>query len=126
MIAPVAKTIILAVDDEALLLLDFEELLIEAGYDVLTAPRADRAIKLLELNPNIGLVITDINMPGLMDGLGLIRVIRQSWPPIKLIIVSGKSRFEPGEVPDDVPIFAKPYIFADVHAKAQELLQSRL
>jgi DNA-binding NtrC family response regulator len=122
MTEPRAKKVILLVDDEPLLLLDAGDLLVEAGYEVITASSADHAIKLLSEGANVSLVVTDINMPGSMSGLGLIKVIRDRWPPVKLIIVSSHSVFKQGDVPADVPIFGKPFRFKELHAKARELM----
>jgi CheY-like chemotaxis protein len=48
-----------------------------------------KAIDVLERRRDIELVITDINMPGSMDGLRLAAAIRDRWPPIHLIVVTG-------------------------------------
>ena len=50
---------------------------------------ADEAVEVLERVDDIQLVITDINMPGSMDGLRLATAIRDRWPPIRLIVVTG-------------------------------------
>jgi CheY-like chemotaxis protein len=122
MAGPNKKTTILLVDDEPLLLLDFEDSLVEAGYEVLSAYSADQAIKLLNLHPDISLVVTDINMPGSMNGLELVRVIRERWPPVRLIIASSQTKFEPGDVPEGIPVLNKPFVFAHLDAVARQLL----
>jgi CheY-like chemotaxis protein len=117
-----ARRVILLVDDEPLLLIDSEDLFVDAGYEVFTAYSADEAIKLLSENSQIGLVVTDINMPGSMDGLGLIKVVRDRWPPVKLIIVSSQTAFKAGDVPAYVPILSKPFVFKELQSKAQEMI----
>ena len=37
-------------------------------------------------------MITDVNMPGPMDGLELAHAVRNRWPPVEIIVMSGKSR----------------------------------
>ena len=61
----------------------------EAGYEAVEASNADEAIRILEADPTIRLVFTDIDMPGSMDGLKLAHYVRGRWPPIKLIVASG-------------------------------------
>ena len=68
---------------------------------------ADEAVAILETRSDIVLVVTDINMPGSMDGLKLAHAIRSRWPPIKIIVVSGRGLVS--ELPTDVHFLAKPY-----------------
>jgi len=118
------KTVILVVDDEPLLRMDLEDSLYITGYQVVGAASADEAIAVLSERNDIGLVVTDIQMPGSMDGLGLLRTIRDRWPPVRIMIASSQTRFERGQVPEDVPIFAKPFAYAQINAKAQQLLET--
>ena len=53
---------------------------------------ADEAVALLQSRPDISLLFTDIDMPGSMDGLKLAHAVRDRWPPIKILIVSGTVR----------------------------------
>jgi len=70
---------------------------------------ADEAIKILETRNDIDIVFTDINMPGSMVGLRLAAAVRGRWPPIKLIVTSGKSPPKPQEMPADSRFVPKPY-----------------
>jgi CheY-like chemotaxis protein len=58
-------------------------------------------LQLLERVRDIQLVITDINMPGSMDGLRLAAAIRERWPPIHLIVVTGFTPPNKSELPTD-------------------------
>lgn len=117
------KTVILVVDDEPLLRMDLEDSLYITGCQVVGAGNADEALAVLSRRNDIGLVVTDIQMPGSMDGLGLLRTIRDRWPPVRIMIASSHTRFEPGQVPPDVPIFSKPFAYASINAKARQLLE---
>jgi two-component system, response regulator PdtaR len=48
-------------------------------------------------------------MPGSMDGLKLAHAVRHRWPPIKIIIVSGKTHLNDADLPPDTQFFSKPY-----------------
>jgi len=48
-------------------------------------------------------------MPGSMDGLKLAHAIRNRWPPIKLIVTSGRELVRAQDMPDGARFFAKPY-----------------
>jgi CheY-like chemotaxis protein len=53
----------------------------DIGFIVYEAGNAVEAIRCLELNSEIRLIFTDVNMPGSMDGLALARYVRGRWPP---------------------------------------------
>ena len=54
-------------------------------------------------------MFTDAEMPGTMDGIELAHYIRDRWPPVKLIVVSGKVAIDPQQLPSGVRFFPKPY-----------------
>ena len=91
------KTVVLVVEDEPIIRLSTVAMIEDAGYDVMEASDADEAIGLLETRPDIHVVFSDIEMPGgSMDGLKLIHAIRKRWPPVILILASGRvSRSSP-------------------------------
>jgi len=81
----------------------------DAGYQVVAAANADEAIEILEARNDIRIVITDINMPGSMDGLRLAAAIGDRWPPIHLIVVTGFTPPSKSELPYDSLFIPKPY-----------------
>ena len=105
-----AKTpAILIVEDEALVRLYAVDTVTAAGFDVVEAASADEAIRILESRSDIRAVFTDIQMPGLMDGLKLAQAVRDRWPPIKIIVTSGRELVTEGDLPEGGRFFAKPY-----------------
>jgi CheY-like chemotaxis protein len=66
-----AASRVLIVEDEALVRLSMCEEVERAGFKVYEADNADEAIRLLEGNPDIQLIFTDVDMPGSMDGVKL-------------------------------------------------------
>jgi len=81
----------------------------EAGYNVVEASNADEAIKILEARTDIRIVFTDIEMPGSMDGLKLARYVRDRWPPIQLVVTSGRHRIDDADLPPCGQFVPKPY-----------------
>ena len=79
---------ILTVEDEFLISEYLRAILKGGGHRVVATFDADEAIEVLERVRDIQLVITDINMAGSMDGR-LAAAIRDRWPPIHLIVVTG-------------------------------------
>ena len=104
-----ARKTVLVVEDEPLLLMLASDIVEDAGFDVLTAANADEAIAILHTRSDIHIVFTDIDMPGSMDGLKLAAAIRDRWPPIEIIITSGKNVPAKAEMPARGHFFAKPY-----------------
>ena len=72
---------ILVVDDEPLIRLGLVSMVEEAGFAVLEAANADEAIRVIERTSDVALVITDVDMPGSMDGVRLAHFVRERWPP---------------------------------------------
>ena len=99
---------VLVVEDEFLIRQVLQIELEDAGYEVILADSADAAIAILEARADIHLVFTDIDMPGSMDGLKLAACVRDRWPPIHIIITTGKAR--PREIPANALFIPKPYV----------------
>lgn len=107
---PEAKSaVVLVVEDDPLVLLSAVDIIEEAGYQALQASDADEAIAILEANPEIHVVFTDIEMPGSMDGLKLAAFIRDRWPPVEIIITSGRVPADDVTLPDRGVFLQKPY-----------------
>jgi CheY-like chemotaxis protein len=105
-----AKTpAVLIVEDEPLVRLCAVETVEAAGFTVIEATDADEAIRILENRSDIRVVFTDIHMPGSMDGLKLAHAVRDRWPPIKIIVTSGRESVAEQELPAGGRFFAKPY-----------------
>jgi CheY-like chemotaxis protein len=100
---------ILVVEDEPLIRLGMASAIEEAGYEVVEAINADDAIVRLEQHKDVGLVLTDVDMPGSMDGIRLAHYVRHRWPPMHLVVVSGKVGVKPGELPAGAKFLSKPY-----------------
>jgi CheY-like chemotaxis protein len=113
---------ILIVEDNAVLRLDVLDAAAAEGFTVFEAESADHAIALLEAHPEIRLVFTDVEMPGSMDGLKLAHYVRHRWPPIRLIVTSGKDSYRNAALPDGGLFLAKPYAHADVLGAMHRLL----
>jgi CheY-like chemotaxis protein len=82
-------TVVLVVDDDPLVQLDLADWLRDHGLTVLTADNVDEAISVLNSRSDIASIVTDIQMPGLMDGIQLAHHAADHWPPIKIIVMSG-------------------------------------
>ena len=116
------KISILIVEDEVPIRMDIADFLAREGYEVLEASNADEAIEILEANNSIRLILTDVDMPGSMDGLKLAAAVRDRWPPVRIIVMSGHRTVEITDLPDGSVFFSKPYSVDEVAASVRELL----
>jgi len=99
----------LVVEDEAIVRLDISDFLRERGFEVLEASSAEEAMDILDGNPAISLVFTDIQMPGSLSGIDLARYIRRNRPGIKTLITSG--HLPASDLPPDLGrLIDKPYL----------------
>lgn len=112
---------ILVVEDEMFTRMDAVEMLCAAGFDILEATNADEAIQMLERDVDIGLLFTDIDMPGSMNGLKLAAAVRERWPPVRIIATSGHFKVQAGDLPPDARFIPKPYQSAQIISAVHEL-----
>ena len=119
---PRTPPVVLVVDDEPLIRLAAIDFLEDIGCVAVEAPDAEQAIRILEARHDIRLVLTDVDMPGTMDGLKLAHFVRERWPPIHLIIASGKALLEEAQLPNGAMFFSKPYEFGRISSAIAGLL----
>jgi PAS domain S-box-containing protein len=87
-------------------------LLEQLGYTVRWAPSADEALQEIKRN-GVDVVLSDIVMPGRVDGLGLARMIRQTHPRLPILLATGYSEAAQS-VRAEFPILRKPYGMDDL------------
>jgi CheY-like chemotaxis protein len=103
----VTTAVILVVEDSPLILMSALDLVTTAGFEGIGAASADEAIAILEARADIRLVFTE--MPGTIDGVKLAHHIRNRWPPIHLIVASGRTILDESQLPTGSKLFCKPY-----------------
>jgi two-component system, response regulator PdtaR len=103
-----AEQHVMLVEDELVLLMLMRDELEAAGYVVHEAANALAAFEAMQRQPQIGLVVTDVRMPGSGDGRALAHYIRTIKPNIPIIIASG-TEVPPAELPSEgVHVMMKP------------------
>jgi CheY-like chemotaxis protein len=121
---PSSSTVVLVVEDNHLILMSALDLVATAGYEGIGAESADEAIAILEARSDVKLVFTDIEMPGTIDGAKLAHYIRNRWPPIHLIVASGKEIKDESQLPTGSTFFAKPYDNDTIVAEMSRMLRA--
>jgi len=82
---------ILVAEDEVLLRMMIADQLRSAGYSVVEAASAQEALDVLAHCFDVKLILSDVRMPGSMDGVGLARLVRSEYPGVKVLLTSGHS-----------------------------------
>ena len=113
--------VVLIVEDEALVRLSAVGMLEDAGFRTIEAANGDQALELLVADSDVQLLFTDVNMPGIIDGLVLARQVHDRWPHIGIMVASAKKEPQLGELPVGSRFERKPYNVDMVVRHAREL-----
>ena len=120
-----AKTV-LVVEDEILIRSMIVEYLTECGYRVIEADSGDEAIAVLRRTAQtVNVVVSDVMMPGSLDGFALARWVGKQRPDIKVILTSGLARTADAADAScfDAPVILKPYDLAKLERRIKLLVQ---
>lgn len=112
---------VLIVEDDLVIRMAAEDLVEEAGFTAYSTDNADDAIALLEAHEDIRIVFTDIELTGSTDGMKLAAMVRKRWPPVEIIVTSGRRRIAEFDLPERGVFFEKPYDREAVIAVMQRL-----
>jgi DNA-binding NtrC family response regulator len=103
--------VIVLVEDDARQRKDIAQHLGEAGFAALEAGDSDSALALLQARSKVQALVTNAHLPGKIDGFELARVVRERWPKMTVIMMSGHSDASSGPIPEGGVFIAKPYLF---------------
>ena len=115
-------TRILIVEDEFLIRLTLSEALADEGFDVVEAETGDEALRLVETDPTIRLMLTDMQLPGTLDGAQLAARVREHNPEMPIIFVTGRPEVGGSLLTARDLFIAKPYLPSEVCTAARKLI----
>ncbi len=99
---------ILVVEDETLVRFAIADALEDAGHRVLEAGNVLEAVGQLGLREDIALVLTDVDMPGGLNGVDLARMVAECAPHIGIIVSSARRLPDLPELPAAARYLPKP------------------
>ena len=70
-------------------------------------------------------LFTDIQTPGALDGMDLVREVHARWPRVLLVIASGRRKPSQAEIPDDGRFLSKPYGAEELFREVDDLMRKR-
>lgn len=82
--------VVLIVEDEPIVRMSISDALLQASFQVLASSNGTEALELIAKHPHILAVVSDLAMPGSIDGYELAREVHRRWPHIGLVLVSGQ------------------------------------
>lgn len=114
---------VLVVEDEPLLLELLTELLRDLGANVVAVDCADAGLSYLEGHASeLGLVVTDVMMPGRLNGHDLAVAVANRWPGLPVLVTSGYSPLQNQPMPTNASFIAKPWTFQQMETAVKERL----
>jgi CheY-like chemotaxis protein len=106
---------VLVVEDDPLLRMCTAEMISECGFEVLEAEDADRALEVLAAEADhIVVLVTDVRMPGQLDGVALANFVTKNWPNIRVLVTSGFDDGRRQQLAEGVRFLPKPWRALDV------------
>jgi CheY-like chemotaxis protein len=115
---------VIVAEDEVLVRMLVAEVLKDDGFVTFTAGDALAALDICKSRPEaIDVLFTDVRMPGPMDGLELAHRVRERWPWIGIIVVSGNVFLRQDQLPAGARFLPKPY---DMHRIPEVIPQMRM
>jgi DNA-binding NtrC family response regulator len=112
---------VLIVEDEILIRFFLHELLLDNDWDVLEASTAEEGLSILD-NATVDAIMSDLEMPGELDGLDLCWHVHQRTPGIPKILMSGRRLPLKESLPPNTRFFAKPVLADQLMEALSEML----
>jgi CheY-like chemotaxis protein len=118
-----ARPMVLVVEDEILIRMMVSESLRHAGCEVFEAASADEALEVLAASDGPDVLVTDVRMPGAVDGLELAARVRKARPGLKVVITSGHAPAQNTEGLADA-FLAKPFALEHLVGRVRALVDA--
>ncbi len=117
---------VLVIDNEPIVRMLIVEVLEDAGYTALQAEDGPSGLKILEAASQIALLITDVGLPGGMNGRQVADAARNSRPDLKVLFVTGfaeNAAVGNGHLDPGMEVITKPFVMADLANKITEMIE---
>ena len=118
---------VLIIDDEETIRMLVAEVLGEAGYRVIEAPDGPSGLETLRSDQRIDLLISDVGLPGGMNGRQIADAARETRPELKVLFITGyaeNAAVGNGLLAPGMEVITKPFVMADLAAKVHEMIET--
>jgi two-component system, response regulator PdtaR len=120
------RNVVLIVEDEPLVRMSISGALLQAGFEVLASSNGAEALELIAIRPDVFAVVSDIAMPGSIDGFELVREVQRRWPEIGIVLVSGQMEPPKSHCPGGVLFLSKPFKASTLLRLLREIAERRV
>jgi PAS domain S-box-containing protein len=117
---------VLVIDDDPSVRMVLIEVLREAGYVTLEAADGPTGLKILQSDVRVNLLITDVGLPGGMNGRQVADAARVARPGLKVLFVTGyaeNAAIGHGHLDPGMHVIAKPFVMAELGMKVREMIE---
>jgi CheY-like chemotaxis protein len=104
-----APGVVLVVDDDEDVRRFAAETLGEAGFEAIEAGDADEALRVLQERHDVKVLVSDVRMPGTLNGYRLAQRVRERWPHIEIVLISGYATPDRRDIAFDCDLLVKPF-----------------
>jgi CheY-like chemotaxis protein len=105
---------VLVVEDEVFIRMSTVATLEDAGYSVLEAHDSADALRVLAGHDEVRIMVTDVRMPGAMDGLGLVAQLQRERPVLRALVVSANSCADAAFKAGAAAFLPKPFLAQNI------------
>jgi CheY-like chemotaxis protein len=119
---------VLVVDDEDSVRMLLHESLTELGYDILQVENAAAGLKILQSNIKVDLLITDVGLPGGMNGRQLADAALVTRPDLKVLFITGyaeKTALSEQDMKPGMHILTKPFSLGTLSERVSAIIRAR-
>lgn len=117
---------VLVIDDEETVRMLVAEVLGDAGYNVIEAPDGPSGLEILRSDRRIDLLISDVGLPGGMNGRQVADAARVSRPELKVLFITGyaeNAAVGNGLLAPGMEVLTKPFVMGDLAAKVHDMIE---
>ena len=117
-----AGELVLLVEDDPNVRRVVRQQLVDLGYPVIEAENGSQGLEMIEHIPDIAILVSDILMPGGINGRQLAGAARTLYPHMRIVLMSGYAD-DDAKPKGDLPVLAKPFVRQDLARALQNTLQ---
>jgi len=124
-LSPTVNTVVLVVEDEPPIRMVIADVLSDLGYTVLEAGDGRSGLKIIEAGTHVDLLITDVGLPGGMNGRQLADAARERRPNLNVLFVTGYAENSPvgsGFAAQGMQVMTKPFSLEALAARIQGII----
>ena len=117
---------VLVIDDEATVRMLVVEVLEDAGYTAIEADDGPSGLRILQSNAQIDMLITDVGLPGGLNGRQVADAARESRPDLKVLFITGfaeNAAVGNGHLAPGMAVVTKPFVMTELGNKIAEMLE---